>query len=110
MIRRAFLMQLKPGCAAEYKSRHDRIWPELKRALSAAGVSDYSIHLHEQTGALFAVQKLAADNTAGQLPAQPVVRQWWDHMSDIMETNDDGSPRCVPLQEVFHLDQPGDMR
>ena len=34
---------------AEYKRRHDEIWPELVALLKEAGVSDYSIHLDEET-------------------------------------------------------------
>lgn len=30
--------------------------------------------------------------------------QWWDFMADIMETNQDNSPVCTDLHEVFHLD------
>jgi L-rhamnose mutarotase len=33
-----------------------------------------------------------------------VVRTWWDSMADIMETNPDHSPVCVPLPEMFHAD------
>ena len=39
----AFRMNLNPGQAAEYKKRHDEIWPELVDALHNAGVSDYWI-------------------------------------------------------------------
>ena len=63
MKRHAFVMKLKPGFEAEYKRRHDAIWPELSRELSAAGTSDYSIYLDKQTGNLFAFQKLTDDNT-----------------------------------------------
>ena len=56
-------MQLKPGVAAEYKKRHDEIWPALVAELKAVGVSDYSIFLDEETLTLFAVQKLSAGNT-----------------------------------------------
>jgi len=35
MIRKAFRMKLKPGNEAEYKKRHDEIWPELSQELSA---------------------------------------------------------------------------
>ncbi len=95
-------MMLKPGFEAEYRKRHDEIWPELSRVLTAAGVSDYSIFLDPETLTLFAVQKLADGHTADQFPAHPVVRKWWDHMADIMEVNPDNSPVCVPLSEVFH--------
>ncbi|MFA6172725.1 MAG: L-rhamnose mutarotase [Kiritimatiellales bacterium] len=97
-------MKLKPGFEAEYKKRHDGIWPELSQKLTAAGVSDYSIFLDSETLTLFAVQKISGSNTAGQLPNDPVVRKWWNYMADIMETNPDNSPVCIPLNEVFHMD------
>ena len=100
----AFRMKLKPGVAAEYKKRHDEIWPGLAAELKAAGISDYSIYLEEETRVLFAVQKLKDDNTAVALPASPIVRKWWDYMAPLMETNPDHSPVTSPLREVFHLD------
>jgi len=104
MTRNAFIMRLRPGCAEEYERRHDRIWPELKQVLAAAGVSDYSVYLDEKSNTLFAIWKLSEDNSAGALSTLPVVRKWWDYMSDIMETNDDNSPVCESLKEVFHMD------
>lgn len=97
-------MKLKPGYESEYKKRHDDIWPELAKELSDAGVSDYSIFLDEETLALFAVQKLTDDNTSDDLPQTEIVKKWWAHMADIMETNPDNSPVCMTLKEVFHLD------
>ena len=104
MLRNAFTMQLKPGFEEEYKRRHDEIWPELSETLARAGISDYSIFLDERTLTLFAVQKLTEDNTAGDLPKLPIVKKWWAFMADIMETNPDNSPVCIPLSEVFHMD------
>ncbi len=51
-------LKLKPGMGDEYKKRHDAIWPELSKAIRDAGISDYSIFLDEETGTLFAVQKV----------------------------------------------------
>ena len=102
MTRNAFKMKLKPGFEAEYRKRHDEIWPELSSALTEAGVSDYSIFLDAETLTLFAVQKLADGHTADLLPSAPIVRKWWDFMADIMEVNPDNSPVCAPLAEVFH--------
>jgi L-rhamnose mutarotase len=104
MKRNAFKMKLKPGNIAEYKKRHDEIWPELTKALREAGVSDYSIFLDEETLTLFAVQKLTDDNTAFDLPKLPIVRKWWDSMAPLMEAQPDNAPVCVGLREVFHLD------
>lgn len=104
MPRNAWTMQIKPGCAAEYKRRHDEIWPELSAALRDAGISDYSIFLDHNTGKLFAVQKLADDHRSDQLKHHPVVRKWWDYMADLMDTHPDHEPVCEPLDEVFHMD------
>jgi len=103
-IRNAFKMKLKPGFEAEYKKRHDEIWPELAKLLSETGIQDYSIFLDEGTLILFAVQKISADFDQKYLPNHPIVKKWWEYMADIMETNPDNSPIAVSLKEVFHLD------
>ena len=99
----AFRMQLKPGNAAEYQRRHDAIWPELAGLLHASGVRDYSIFLDEATGALFAVLRRADGHTMDTLPQHPVMRRWWQHMADLMETQPDAAPVAVPLAPVFYL-------
>lgn len=104
MKRNAFIMKLKKGFEDEYKRRHDEIWPELKKELTEAGISDYSIYLDQKSLTLFAFQKLSDDNTADQLPNNPVVRKWWDYMADIMEYNPDNTPAAIGLKEVFHMD------
>ncbi len=104
MIRKAFKMQLRKGYEAEYKARHDALWPELLKELEAAGVSDYSIYLDEETLTLFAFQKLKDYNTSADLRTKEIVKKWWKYMGDIMETNVDGSPIAIDLTEVFHMD------
>ena len=99
----AFKMQLKPGHAAEYQRRHDAIWPELASLLQESGVRDYSIFLDEGTGALFAVLRRVDGHAMEALPQHPVMRRWWAHMADLMETQADASPVAVPLLPVFHL-------
>ncbi len=99
----AFKMKLNPGMAEEYKRRHDEIWPELEAALRAAGVRDYSIHLDEDTNILFAVMWRRTDHGLDELATTPLMRKWWDHMADIMETQPDNEPVSVPLKTVFHM-------
>lgn len=103
-IRNAFKMKLKPGFEAEYKKRHDEIWPELQVLLSETGIQDYSIFLDKETLILFAVQKISPDFDEKYLPNHPLVKKWWAYMADIMDTNPDNSPIAIPLKEVFHLD------
>lgn len=103
MEKYAFRMRLTPGCAEEYRRRHDALWPELADLLRQAGVSDYSIHLDAETGLLFGVLWRAEDHAMDDLPNHPVMQRWWAHMADIMETGPDNAPVAVPLEPMFHL-------
>ncbi|GFD68690.1 L-rhamnose mutarotase [Tenacibaculum sp. KUL152] len=100
----AFVMTLKPGYEQEYKKRHDEIWPELVEELKNAGVSDYSIFYEESSNKLFAVLKREDNHTMDSLPNNPVVKMWWKHMADIMDTHEDNQPIATDLRKVFHLE------
>ena len=100
----ALLMRLKPGNEAEYRKRHDEIWPDLKAALAEAGICDYSIFLDEETLNLFAVLRLRPDNNRSALAAKPVMRRWWDYMADLMYVDGTNKPIERSLTRVFHLD------
>jgi len=99
----AFRLQLKKGYEAEYKKRHDEIWPELVELLKNAGVKEYYIFLDEVSLALFGFQKLADDADTSGLASLPVMKKWWDYMADIMDVNEDNSPVSVSCPEVFRL-------
>ncbi len=103
MQRVAFKMKLFKGCEAEYKKRHDILWPELEVLLKQTGIKDYSIFLDEQTNYLFGYLIIDDTTKLDELPKQPVMQKWWTYMKDIMETNDDNSPVNIPLKEVFYL-------
>jgi L-rhamnose mutarotase len=96
MQRLAFKMKLFKGQEAEYRKRHDEIWPELYDLLKENGISDYSIFLEEETGFLFGVLKVEDPANMDVLPAQAIMKKWW-------ACNPDNSPVTVPLTEVFYL-------
>ncbi len=104
MYRKAFKMHLNEGQKAAYIRRHNEIWPELKKLLKDAGVSEYSIFLDEETNTLFAFQMVSGDQGSQDLGQMEIVKKWWDFMSDIMKTNPDHSPVTVPLEEVFYME------
>ena len=104
MQKYAFRMQLNPGMEAEYKRRHDEIWPELVALLREAGVSDYSIHFDRQTNALFGVLWRTVDHGMDDLPKHPVMKRWWAQMADIMAVTPDNEPVSVPLVTVFQME------
>ena len=99
----AFTMKLRPGNEAEYRKRHDEVWPELSEVIREAGISDYSIFLDEKSLTLFAVQKQSDPNKPNELPNHPIVKKWWKSMAPLMEVNPDNSPICGELKQVFFL-------
>jgi len=103
MQRVAFKMKLFKDCEAEYKRRHDALWPELETLLKRAGIKDYSIFLDEETNALFGYLTIDDTSKLDALPQQPVMQKWWAYMKDLMETNEDNSPVNISLKEVFYL-------
>jgi L-rhamnose mutarotase len=99
----AFRMNLFPGYAAEYRKRHDEIFPELAKALKDAGVSDYSIWLDAESNHLFGILTRTDDHTMDALPDQEIVKRWWAFMRDIMAADADNAPVQIPLKRVFYL-------
>ena len=98
--RRAWIMTLKPGAEAEYKRRHEAIWPELRDAILASGVTSFNIYRHGLM--LFAYQERdPAAPQPGEPP--PVFWRWWREMAPLMETIPDGRPAQTPMEEVFNL-------
>lgn len=104
MKRIGFKMKLFAGQTAEYKKRHDEIWPELVASLKQTGISNYSIFLDEETNSLFGVMEVADQQTLDKLPENPVMQKWWAYMGDIMASNPDNSPVSIQLREVFFLE------
>jgi L-rhamnose mutarotase len=103
MIRKAFLMKLKPGCQAEYKRRHTPIWADLQSVLKSHGVSNYSIFLDRSSDNLFAYVEIDSEELWTKIASTEECRRWWSYMKDLMLTNNDDSPVAVTLDEVFHL-------
>ncbi|MEI9806901.1 MAG: L-rhamnose mutarotase [Bacteroidota bacterium] len=103
MARVAFKMKLYPGQEAEYKKRHDELWPDLEALLKQTGISEYSIFLDSETNSLFGVLKAEDPSALNNLPSKPVMQKWWAYMKDIMESHPDNSPVSIPLKEVFYL-------
>ena len=96
-------MQLNEGAAEEYRRRHNAISTELADLLRKSGISNYSIFLDERTHTLFAYLERAETHAMDRLAAEPILRAWWAHMQNLMQTNPDHSPVVTPLVEMFHL-------
>jgi L-rhamnose mutarotase len=105
VIRKAFLIHAKPGMAGEYQKRHNPIWPEMEAALKMHGVSNYSIFLHHETGALFGYIEIEDESVFDKLGDTEVCQRWWKYMKEVLisENNESVMAKEEVLQEVFHL-------
>lgn len=106
MIRKAFLIHAKTGMAEEYQKRHNPIWPEMESALKKYGVNNYSIFLHEDTGALFGYLEIEDEKLFNRFGETEVAPRWWQYMTEVLISESDESPMAKEeiLKEVFHLD------
>lgn len=97
------VMYLHKGYEAEYKKRHDELWPDLAELLKSYGIKNYYIYLDESESRLYAT--FDAENLDSEsLAKEPVMQRWWEYMADIMETKSESfEPASTALQEVFRF-------
>jgi L-rhamnose mutarotase len=103
MARYCFLLQVRPEHLAEYKRRHQAVWPEMLRALRDTGWRNYSLFLRDD-GLLIGYVE-ADDLAAAQagMAATEVNARWQAEMAPFFA---DGRPDegFVLVEEVFHLE------
>ncbi|MFC1452706.1 L-rhamnose mutarotase [Verrucomicrobiota bacterium] len=106
MIRKAFLMEVRPGKEAEYERRHNPIWPELQEIFRTHGVHNYSIFLHEKTAQLFGYVEIESEERWNSIADTAVCRKWWGEMKMFLVSDSEDSPKAreEELREVFHLE------
>jgi L-rhamnose mutarotase len=99
----AFCLRLRPGTEAEYRRRHDEIWPEMRAMMQDAGILHYEIHLRREDGSLFAFIVRKPGSSMAAFPSNPVWQRWQKHMADILIQDAGGGPLRTPLERVFRL-------
>ena len=105
MERYAWKATLKEGMLAEYRRRHDEIWPELVEVLQEAGICNYSIwNTGNELFGYYECRRGCAH--AARVQAQsPVVDRWNAFMEDVMVMEPDPVTGAQPrLTEVFRLE------
>lgn len=103
MQKKAFLMRVKPGVAAEYEKRHNPIPAELAAELRSHGVTSYSIFLDAERLLLFAYIEFESEERLAGVARTAACQRWWRFMAPLMETNPDGSPQQTVIPQVFDL-------
>ena len=89
------------GDIAEYKRRHDEIWPEMVELLRAAGIRNYTIW--NVGNELFGYYECDSVEFAAKVQSEsPVVDRWNEYMKDVMVMEMDPVTGAQPLmKQVF---------
>src|SRR2546422_11450556 len=103
MERVAFVMKVKTGQEAEYRRRHESVWPEMLRALKSAGCSNYSIYMKGRD--LFAYMEVDDfERFKRQMSDASGAQRWESQMAPIIEQAIQIDPRLHEvLPEGFDL-------
>ena len=102
-MRYAWKGYVMPGKLAEYKRRHDEIWPEMTEVLNQAGVRNYTIwNLRNE---LFGYYECDDLDYALKVQAEsPIVARWNVSMEGIMvmDCDPETGEQNLPVQVFLH--------
>jgi L-rhamnose mutarotase len=101
-----FTLQVKKHRLAEYRARHETVWPEMRQALSAADWHNYSLFLRDDGLLVGYVETPNFDRALADMAATAVNKRWQEEMKDFFESDTGlaADEQMRPLPEVFHLD------
>jgi L-rhamnose mutarotase len=104
MIRKAFLMEIKPGMIAEYEKIHNPIWAELYEVVKAHGVHSFSIYHHKESSLLFGYVEIEDEEKFKQREQTEICQKWFQEMKKFLVSDAAGNSRKDDLREIFHID------
>lgn len=107
MKRVGFVLKVKRERIAEYKQRHQNVWPEMLTALQRTGWRNYSLFLRTD-GTLFGYVETpdGLDAARAAMAREEINARWQAEMSPYFEAPEGSPPDQLmqELEEVFHLD------
>ncbi len=106
MNRYCFLLQVRPELLAEYSDRHAAVWPEMLRALAAAGWHNYSIFARPDGLLVGYVEAHDLDEATRAMAATEVNARWQSEMARYFVGLHAGGPdeNFQLLQQIFNLE------
>ena len=100
----AFEMRFDKTRLAEYKRRHERVWPEMQEALVRNGWHDYSLFCGED-GRAFGVFESdgSFDECCERMAREDVNERWQREMAPFSITGEQPDAAAVELEHYFYL-------
>jgi L-rhamnose mutarotase len=101
-----FLLKVKADRLAEYKERHEAVWPEMLAALRETGWRNYSLFLRDDGLLVGYLETPDFQAALAGMAAREVNERWQRDMAPYFEMLDGRRPDegLLVLEEVFHLD------
>jgi L-rhamnose mutarotase len=105
MIRKAFVLRLKPESLDLYIYWHDNIWPELKAEIAKQGIAEVTLYQIDDKVVLFSRIK---DEEAWKRLWDTEIHHRWakERMEPLMHYRDDGVVDAREMREIWHF-EPG---
>jgi L-rhamnose mutarotase len=97
MPRVCFTLQVRRDRLADYRARHQEVWPEMQAALQETGWRNYSLFLETDD----------FEASLRGMAEKEVNARWQASVVDLFEAepaNRAADERMKPILEVFHLD------
>ena len=106
MRRYCFLLQVRPALLDEYCARHAHVWPEMLRALSAAGWHRYSLFVRDDGLLVGYVEATDLAEAQAAMAATDVNARWQAEMGRFFTGLDGRRPDegLLVLEEIFNLE------
>jgi len=99
-----FLLKVRPERLAEYKERHQAVWPEMLAALRETGWRNYSLFLRGD-GLVGYLETPDFQAALRGMAEREVNARWQREMAPFFEALEGRRPDqgMLALEEVFHL-------
>jgi L-rhamnose mutarotase len=104
MERFCFTFEIRPGTEAEYKRRHDEIWPELVGVIHDAGITNYSLFRRGTSIIAYCECEPDAATAFAKVGAHEANARWSEWFKDIIVSLTGPDGKLVDYPEVWHLD------
>ena len=104
MERVCFTFSIYEGQEAEYKKRHDEIWPELVEVIKAAGMANYSLFRRGTEIIAYVECTPDAATCFAKVGESEHNTRWAEWFTDVIVTLTDENGELKRADEVWHLD------
>ena len=105
MERVCFLLKVKADRLAEYRTRHEDVWADMRQALTETGWHNYSLFLRDDGLLVGYLETPDFDKALAGMAGREVNARWQASMDEFFELPEGRRPDegMLRLDQVFHL-------